>query len=147
MSVRFRRKRRLFILLILLITAWFYLINSPEESSVTPEDEKSLPPISTVKEDFVEIEGKKLRKIDWHDYQSITREANRIGIYLSLIEEKISYDFYQIGPGERGIDVEVSAEEKNRLEFHQLYQKNGFNALISEKISLDRSVRDIRYHE
>lgn len=65
------------------------------------------------------------KKIDWHNYELIKKEENRNGI------------------GEHGKPETLDAKDdelKDRL-FHQ----NGFNALLSDKISLNRSVPDIRH--
>ncbi|KAK2164939.1 hypothetical protein LSH36_57g04092 [Paralvinella palmiformis] len=64
-------------------------------------------------------------KRDWHDYELIAKDAQRTG------------------PGEQGTAMTLSAsdeEEKNKL-----YKVNGFNAYASDKISLDRALRDIRH--
>lgn len=49
------------------------------------------------------------------------------------------------GPGEQGSAVILSAEEEKKKD--ELYKVNGFNALVSDKISLDRSLQDIRHPE
>jgi len=49
--------------------------------------------------------------------------------------------------GEGGTGVEPSAQERNNPDFQRLYRENGFNAFISDNISLDRSVKDIRHPE
>lgn len=66
-------------------------------------------------------------KIDWHDYKFIEAEKLRTGI------------------GEHGAPSHLSdAEEVNRK---RLFDQNGFNALLSDKIALNRSVADIRHKE
>lgn len=48
-----------------------------------------------------------------------------------------------IGPGEQGSAVILShAEEKKKQD---LYKVNGFNAYVSDKISLNRTIKDIRH--
>ncbi|XP_052827364.1 polypeptide N-acetylgalactosaminyltransferase 10-like [Octopus bimaculoides] len=64
-------------------------------------------------------------KIDWHDYQ------------------KILLDSFREGPGEQGRPVVLSAAE--RIKEEQLFAVNGFNGAVSDKISLYRSLRDIRH--
>lgn len=49
------------------------------------------------------------------------------------------------GPGEQGQAVILSPEEE--AEKDVLYRVNGFNAFASDKISLDRSLKDIRHEE
>ena len=70
---------------------------------------------------------KELMKIDWHDYKAIE-------------EDKI-----RTGPGEQGAAVILSAEEEQKKD--DLYKVNGFNAFASDKISLQRSLKDIRHPE
>jgi len=41
--------------------------------------------------------------------------------------------------------VILSAEEEKKKD--ELYKVNGFNAYVSDKISLDRSLHDIRHQE
>ncbi|XP_026469893.1 N-acetylgalactosaminyltransferase 6-like [Ctenocephalides felis] len=63
-------------------------------------------------------------KIDWHDYEAIQRDLNRIG------------------PGEQG--KPANATKINETLKKKLYDVNGFNAALSDKISLNRSLPDIR---
>ncbi|OQV12822.1 putative polypeptide N-acetylgalactosaminyltransferase 10 [Hypsibius exemplaris] len=65
------------------------------------------------------------KKIDWHNYDLIARESERTG------------------PGEHGKSVIIPTEENNEKD--ELYKTNGFNALASDKIALDRAVKDIRH--
>lgn len=66
-------------------------------------------------------------KIDWQDYKFIEAERLRTGI------------------GEQGAPASLSDnEEKDRK---KLFDQNGFNALLSDKIALNRSVKDIRHKE
>jgi len=65
------------------------------------------------------------RLIDWHDRDAIAREKDRKG------------------PGEGGSAYILTAEEEKLKS--PLYQVNGFNALASDKISLSRSLSDIRH--
>ena len=67
MSVRVHRKRLiLFGLLVICILVYFNDYYIKYSNPIVPEQ-------------FVEIDGKKLRKIDWHDYTLIERENARIG--------------------------------------------------------------------
>ena len=50
-----------------------------------------------------------------------------------------------LGPGEQGSAVILSADEESKKD--TLYKVNGFNALASDKISLDRALKDIRHPE
>ena len=52
---------------------------------------------------------------------------------------------WSVGPGEQGSAVILSAEEEKKKD--DLYKVNGFNAYVSDKISLDRSLQDIRHPE
>ncbi|CAF1472211.1 unnamed protein product [Rotaria sordida] len=154
MPVRFRRKRVLIICVISICTI-IYLIKNHSENPANNRDDisnieikiKNKPyvdkivhktttattttttqsPFRTVREEIVEIDEKKLRKIDWHDYELIDRENARKGL------------------GEGGTGVEPSVQERNSPEFKRLYGEHGFHAFISNNISLDRSVKDIRH--
>ncbi|XP_049792102.1 N-acetylgalactosaminyltransferase 6-like isoform X1 [Schistocerca nitens] len=64
-------------------------------------------------------------KIDWHDYKQIERDDLRKGI------------------GEHGKPANLNPEESALKE--SLYRENGFNALLSDKIALDRALPDIRH--
>ena len=68
-----------------------------------------------------------LEKIDWHDYKK-------------MAEEKL-----RVGPGEQGSAVHTKPEEAALRK--KLYYQNGFNALASDKMSLNRSIRDLRHPE
>ncbi|XP_045480416.1 N-acetylgalactosaminyltransferase 6-like [Harmonia axyridis] len=73
-------------------------------------------------EDVLILNGE---KIDWHNYQ--------------LIEE----DSKKKGPGEQGKSAVLKNNEMENYE--ELYKVNGFNAALSDKIALDRSIPDIRH--
>ena len=49
------------------------------------------------------------------------------------------------GPGEQGAAVILTADEEKQKD--DLFKVNGFNAFASDKISLDRSLKDIRHPE
>lgn len=66
-------------------------------------------------------------KIDWHDYRFMEMERERKGI------------------GEHGESAHIKADEES--ERKRLFGLNGFNGLLSDKISLNRSVADIRHKE
>lgn len=66
-------------------------------------------------------------KIDWHSYEFITSEKMRQGM------------------GEHGAPAFLSSNLED--ERKRLFDQNGFNALLSDKISLNRSVKDIRHKE
>lgn len=65
------------------------------------------------------------KKIDWHDYQLMREEENRKGV------------------GEQGKAEKLQSTDK--VNEDKLFHKNGFNALLSDKISLNRSIPDIRH--
>ena len=46
------------------------------------------------------------------------------------------------GPGERGVGVHLVGEEKEKAD--SLFEKEAFNIIASDKISLERSVKDVR---
>lgn len=71
--------------------------------------------------------NQKHMKIDWHDYKVIEAEQLRQGI------------------GEHGAPAFLSSDLED--ERKRLFDQNGFNALLSDKISLNRSVKDIRHKE
>jgi len=57
----------------------------------------------------------------------------------------MALDEAAVGPGEQGSAVILSGEEEKQK--NDLYKVNGFNAFASDKISLTRSLRDIRHPE
>ncbi|XP_052860087.1 N-acetylgalactosaminyltransferase 6-like [Anopheles cruzii] len=65
------------------------------------------------------------KQIDWHDYEQIHLEGKRAGIGEQ---------------GKAGRLGEKDAELKDKL-----FKKNGFNAVLSDLISLNRSLPDIRH--
>jgi hypothetical protein len=106
MPVRFRR-RRVLIISVISIFIIFYLIDNRSKNVTNDEDDlsnkkikKDIKPFvnqvidesrttttttisqipnQSIREEIVDIDGKKLRKIDWHDYESIARENVRTG--------------------------------------------------------------------
>lgn len=64
-------------------------------------------------------------KIDWHNYEQIEQDSRRQGM------------------GEQGKPVNLGSEYDEAKE--ELYKVNGFNALLSDKIALDRALPDIRH--
>ena len=70
-------------------------------------------------------EKKNKELIDWHDYRKITQDKERRG------------------PGEQGVGFVLGPDEEKQK--HELFMSNGFNALVSDKISLHRSINDIRH--
>lgn len=67
------------------------------------------------------------KKIDWNDYAFIEAERKRSGI------------------GEQGKPGTVPTNKER--ERKKLFNANGFNGLLSDMISLNRSVADIRHKE
>lgn len=74
-----------------------------------------------------ETKNEKMIKIDWHNYKYIEMESNRNGI------------------GEHGQAAHLPPEDEPKRKI--LFSQNGFNGLLSDKISLNRSVKDIRHKE
>lgn len=66
-------------------------------------------------------------KIDWHDYRYMEEERKRTGI------------------GELGQPAYLKADEEAQRK--RIFALNGFNGYLSDKISLNRSVADIRHKE
>lgn len=64
-------------------------------------------------------------RIDWHDYAYIAQERRRKGL------------------GEHGVGAELGADRE--AERKEIFGQNGFNGLLSDEISVNRSVADIRH--
>ena len=64
-------------------------------------------------------------KIDWHDREFISKEQKRTG------------------PGEQGKGVTLQSNEHSLSQ--SSYDSNGFSGFVSDKIALDRAVKDIRH--
>lgn len=73
----------------------------------------------------VETKNEKMLKIDWNDYKYIELESKRKGI------------------GEHGEAAHLGPEDES--ERKTVFSQNGFNGLLSDRISLNRSVKDIRH--
>uniref|UniRef100_A0A3B5MMZ5 Glycosyltransferase 2-like domain-containing protein n=1 Tax=Xiphophorus couchianus TaxID=32473 RepID=A0A3B5MMZ5_9TELE len=71
----------------------------------------------------VQVGADGVRRVDWHDYEAIRRDAARIG------------------NGEQGKPFPLT--ETDRVD--QAYRENGFNIYVSNRISLNRSLPDIRH--
>ena len=50
-----------------------------------------------------------------------------------------------LGPGEQGQAVSLTHDEEKQK--NDLFKVNGFNAFASDKISLERALKDIRHKE
>lgn len=83
----------------------------------------------TYKKSFWDDNTKNINKIkmDWHDHAFIEEEKKRAGF------------------GENGKGENFDSNTMNITENELLYKVNGFNAVISDKIALNRSVPDIRH--
>ncbi|XP_033834170.2 polypeptide N-acetylgalactosaminyltransferase 10-like [Periophthalmus magnuspinnatus] len=73
---------------------------------------------------IVEVGADGVRRVDWHDYDAMKRDASRSG------------------NGEQGKAFPLS--DADRVD--QAYRENGFNIYVSDRISLNRSLPDIRHH-
>jgi len=66
-------------------------------------------------------------RMDWVDWDFVLQEASRQGL------------------GEQGAPASLSAEDKASPEYQQKYNANGFNGLLSDRISSKRAIPDIRH--
>ncbi|GAB6023940.1 hypothetical protein CHUAL_008670 [Chamberlinius hualienensis] len=82
---------------------------------------------STEPDDIPVFIPKSKNKKDWHN------------------NEQIETDKVRKGPGEQGEAVSTSPDEDAQKQ--ELYKVNGFNAYVSDKIPLDRSLKDIRHKD
>ncbi|EDW02830.1 GH10909 [Drosophila grimshawi] len=65
---------------------------------------------------------------DWHDYKAMEADKLRVGF------------------GEHGLPVQIEDAAEKELEQKE-YRRNGFNGFISDRISVNRSVPDVRREE
>lgn len=79
-------------------------------------------PLIRQKDDYVNDKGSERR--DWHDHEQIRQDHDRIG------------------NGEQGKPFQMT--DGDRVD--QAYRENGFNIYVSDKISLNRSLPDIRHN-
>ncbi|CAJ0931241.1 unnamed protein product, partial [Mesorhabditis belari] len=75
---------------------------------------------------------------DWEQYKGHSKKdwLDRV-VYES--------DLKRVGPGEQGKPVSVPKDEASQAEALALYKANGYNAYVSDMISLDRAIKDIRH--
>jgi polypeptide N-acetylgalactosaminyltransferase len=66
-------------------------------------------------------------KVDWHNYRLMANDKNRVGV------------------GEHGKAGKISGRKKV-LE-QNIFKQNGYNGLLSDLISVNRSLPDIRHKE
>lgn len=62
---------------------------------------------------------------------------------LLCLEVLTCFVLFYIGVGEQGVGTSIKLP--NYSKYDELYKVNGFNALLSDKISINRSVPDIRH--
>lgn len=67
------------------------------------------------------------KKIDWHNYKFIEYERNRTGI------------------GEQGAPGHLSTNDQEKAD--KIFSQNGYDGVLSDQISLNRSLPDIRHKE
>jgi polypeptide N-acetylgalactosaminyltransferase len=92
------------------------------------------------------------KRIDWHDEELILSENEREGSYSSSRLRRVESRYFVIpeclfsGNGEHGKPAKLpDGYEKSK--YDDLYGTNGFNALLSDYISINRSLPDIRHKE
>ncbi|KAG8221857.1 hypothetical protein J437_LFUL003233 [Ladona fulva] len=114
----------------MLVTATlFRVIRRSKHYSIIQSEKAVLPHLDNVNvahlqaNDVIEVDN--VEKIDWHDYKLLEEESKRKG------------------PGEQGIAFYLPRSEEDRKS--ELYKVNGFNAYLSDKIALNRSLPDIRH--
>ena len=82
--------------------------------------------LHTVHESSLKTTDNELK--DWHDYQFMV------------------YEYYRVGIGEKGVAV-ILQDPNEIADNDRLYQKSGFSEIVSNKISVNRSIPDPRSKE
>uniref|UniRef100_A0A3Q3DLR7 Polypeptide N-acetylgalactosaminyltransferase n=1 Tax=Hippocampus comes TaxID=109280 RepID=A0A3Q3DLR7_HIPCM len=120
-----RREKRLLQFAGLLVAAFIFLPNvglwSLYRDRVKSEMQLDFPLHKLRKDNQVDRNG--LQRKDWHNYEAIKRDASRSG------------------NGEQGKPFPLT--DADRVD--QAYRENGFNIYVSDRISLNRSIPDIRH--
>ncbi|KAI5096258.1 polypeptide N-acetylgalactosaminyltransferase 10-like [Silurus meridionalis] len=123
-----RREKRLVQVVVLIIAALLFLYSGALRSSQRGTSEQHshpqvrAPPHTPLRVKHVDRVDSQ-RKKDWHDYEAIKRDIARTG------------------NGEQGKAFPLT--DADRVE--QAYRENGFNIFVSDRISLNRSLPDIRH--
>lgn len=73
------------------------------------------------------VSYRNLEKKDWHDYEAMKADAERQGF------------------GEGGKPVALPSDPETKKKQDALYRVNGYDAVVSDVIALNRSVKDIRH--
>ena len=97
--------------------------------------------------------GTKLAQISEgnNNYDCVIEQCKALQFTISYVANIQKSNKFQIpqfrteGAGEQGHPVHVSDAEKNTDEFREAHQSNGFAGYVSDKISLDRAIPDIRH--
>ncbi|XP_051902860.1 polypeptide N-acetylgalactosaminyltransferase 10-like [Hippocampus zosterae] len=135
-----RREKRLLQFAGLLVAAFVFLPNvglwslyrdrvfdnPPDAAAAAAADGQGVGPqlqgVNKLRKDN-RVDRNGLQRKDWHDYEAIKRDASRSG------------------NGEQGKPFPLA--DADRVD--QAYRENGFNIYVSDRISLNRSIPDIRH--
>ncbi len=88
---------------------------------------EEVPPIAPNKEDPSAPYRNLNRNRNWHDYKAMDLDKKRQG------------------KGEQGSPVALPSDPDTKELEEKVYRVNGFDGLVSDQISLNRSVKDIRH--
>lgn len=89
-------------------------------------EEIALPIKQNADKFFIEGRRHSLEKIDWTDYRYLESERERSG------------------PGEHGERYILKSDSDIKLN-EQLIKVNGYSGLVSDHVSVNRSIKDIRH--
>lgn len=129
----FRRLQRTVFVLFIFFLLWStlnYLIGNEKQvwrGKIEPLELKSMVenPLTLVNvRIYPEVENYEMK--DWHDYEFMAYEGNRTG------------------PGENGSAVFLTDPDEIKLS-EELLKIEGLNVMISDKISVNRSLPDVRH--